>query len=578
MGQRHRGGRSRSASTLRPSTCCSTSRIPSSARRGARRRRGVPRRVEPGRTFGGLRLGRRPRRCRPRIPRASMSGSRRSTSCAGRSGSAVTPEGATRAGGRLRRASRRKDCPVTQPRRSAPDRRTRMTTLPRAPRVPRWRRTGIPPDAGVAGRRSTCPTTRAASACRPRRSRCCESGRGRIEVAPLPERLRRAAQAGARRSAGVKPEQIVTGCGSDDVLDSARAPRSRVRATTLASIAPTFPMPARFAQLNGLRVRETPVGPDGSFDPSALLLGDPAIVYPCSPNNPTGALLDGDAMDRVLAHAGGVVILDEAYAEFAGVSRTAAAPALGRVTRGAHDESKTFGLAGAARRLERRDTRRSCATWNFSRGPYSLNGARRARRGSRRAHATTWTGCARASPSRSRRARRSRQDCVRSGSTRCRRARELRVRAAAGRTGARRACCASAGLRRSRVHANLPDYGDALRIHSAPAAERDRALALLKGRSREGEASSTAARAACTFAHGARAHGRRTCRIRSDMTATDVFDAAGVGAFGPPPRGSPTRKRVPRTLAGGRRASPDLSRHAAAARPPATKARERHPA
>jgi histidinol-phosphate aminotransferase len=144
--------------------------------------------------------------------------------------------------------------------------------------------------------------------------------------------------------AGVDPEAIVTGCGSDDVLDSSIRAFGRPGAR-FAFLDPTFPMAPLFARLNSLEPRGVPLAADGRFDPDALLADDPAVVYLCSPNNPTGGRLDPDAVDRVIARAPGVVLLDEAYAEFAGLTRVADAPR----TRGllvTRTLSKAFGLAG----------------------------------------------------------------------------------------------------------------------------------------------------------------------------------------------------------------------------------------
>ncbi len=73
----------------------------------------------------------------------------------------------------------------------------------------------------------------------------------------------------------------------------------------------------------------------------------PDIVFLCSPNNPTGTALDPEVIDAVLEVAPGMVVVDEAYAEFSG--RPSALRLLARharlvVTR---TMSKAFALAGA---------------------------------------------------------------------------------------------------------------------------------------------------------------------------------------------------------------------------------------
>ncbi|MGX7675240.1 histidinol-phosphate transaminase [Plantactinospora sp. DSM 117369] len=74
----------------------------------------------------------------------------------------------------------------------------------------------------------------------------------------------------------------------------------------------------------------------------------PDLVFLCSPNNPTGTALDPAVLDAVLAEAPGMVVVDEAYAEFARPGTpTALALLPGHprlvVTR---TMSKAFGFAG----------------------------------------------------------------------------------------------------------------------------------------------------------------------------------------------------------------------------------------
>ncbi len=143
---------------------------------------------------------------------------------------------------------------------------------------------------------------------------------------------------------GVPPECIVTGCGSDDVLDSAfRAlvePGQRI-----ALPDPTFAMVPLFAAVNGIHARPVPLTPDGDVDAGGLLATGADITYLCSPNNPTGRSLSPAAVHHIVEHARGAVILDEAYAEFADHSFVPLACAHEHVlvTR---TLSKAFGMAG----------------------------------------------------------------------------------------------------------------------------------------------------------------------------------------------------------------------------------------
>jgi histidinol-phosphate aminotransferase len=138
--------------------------------------------------------------------------------------------------------------------------------------------------------------------------------------------------------------RVVTGCGSDDVIDSTMrafgSPGDRV-----AFAAPTFSMVPLFARLNGLIPAPVPLTQDFDLDAEQLVDIDAKITYLCAPNNPTATSPSRAAVEYVAAHAQGIVLLDEAYVEFA-------PEALIALTR-RHDRllvtrtfSKAFGLAG----------------------------------------------------------------------------------------------------------------------------------------------------------------------------------------------------------------------------------------
>ena len=144
---------------------------------------------------------------------------------------------------------------------------------------------------------------------------------------------------------GVRGEEIVAGCGSDGVIDAfLRAVTSP--GDTIAFAAPTFSMIPVFARLNGLVPMPVPLRADGAADIDALLATRARVIYVCSPNNPTGTVTSSTDIRRLVSHAPGVVLVDEAYAEFAnGHDWRSEAPAMERVliTR---TFSKAWGLAG----------------------------------------------------------------------------------------------------------------------------------------------------------------------------------------------------------------------------------------
>ncbi|WP_394841567.1 histidinol-phosphate aminotransferase family protein [Pendulispora brunnea] len=147
---------------------------------------------------------------------------------------------------------------------------------------------------------------------------------------------------------GVGTDEIVTGCGSDDVLDSA----IRAFAQPGGAIAypdPTFVMIPYCGQVNDLALRPVPLlGPERGWDvdADALLAQRACITYVCSPNNPTGTRASAEAIERIVAEAEGVVLLDEAYIEYCGGSFVRRAKDAGRLLV-IRTFSKAFGLAGA---------------------------------------------------------------------------------------------------------------------------------------------------------------------------------------------------------------------------------------
>lgn len=168
----------------------------------------------------------------------------------------------------------------------------------------------------------------------------------------------------------VDPSEIVTGCGSDDVLDSA------IRAVAepgdlLALPEPSFAMIPIFARMNALRPIGVPLLPNYDIDAEALLATGARIIYICSPNNPTGTPASDVAVRRVLREARGLVILDEAYAEFGGRGYLADGRRHGRLLV-VRTLSKAFGLAGL-RIGYATGTAALVAEVEKSRGPYKVN-------------------------------------------------------------------------------------------------------------------------------------------------------------------------------------------------------------
>ena len=122
-------------------------------------------------------------------------------------------------------------------------------------------------------------------------------------------------------SHGVRPSQVVLGCGSSEILRMA-ADAFLGAGKTLVLAVPTFDLIERFARFNGAEVIAVPLASDHSHDIeriSAKFDASTALVYICNPNNPTGTLTNRQALESLIRKlpAAAHVIVDEAYHDYA---------------------------------------------------------------------------------------------------------------------------------------------------------------------------------------------------------------------------------------------------------------------
>jgi histidinol-phosphate aminotransferase len=123
---------------------------------------------------------------------------------------------------------------------------------------------------------------------------------------------------------GAPPESILAGRGSDEAIDLLIRAFCRAGRDAVLVCPPTFGMYAVAARIQGADVITVPLRVDEGFalDERAVLercTPDVKIVFLCSPNNPTGNLLETPAILRIAGKLAGraVVVVDEAYIEFA---------------------------------------------------------------------------------------------------------------------------------------------------------------------------------------------------------------------------------------------------------------------
>ena len=119
---------------------------------------------------------------------------------------------------------------------------------------------------------------------------------------------------------GVPAENIFLGNGSDEAIDLPYRIFCEPGIDNVVAIAPTYGMYEVCADINNVEYR--PVLLDADYRITAdKLLGacdvHTKLMWICSPNNPTGNLIDREAIEKVLQMFQGIVIIDEAYSDFA---------------------------------------------------------------------------------------------------------------------------------------------------------------------------------------------------------------------------------------------------------------------
>lgn len=143
---------------------------------------------------------------------------------------------------------------------------------------------------------------------------------------------------------GVPAECVITGNGSDEIIDVLTKtflnPGDR-----LATVSPSFVMYRFFGVVNLGRFAAVPLRDGWRMDVDALLKTRANLTIVASPNNPTGNAFREKDLRRLVRDARGIVVLDEAYGDFCGQDWTRRAVKSSNLVV-LRTFSKSHGLAG----------------------------------------------------------------------------------------------------------------------------------------------------------------------------------------------------------------------------------------
>lgn len=140
-----------------------------------------------------------------------------------------------------------------------------------------------------------------------------------VEFHRYPDRRAQTLRAALADLHGTTPEEIFCANGSNEVLQTVCLTYGGP-GRSAAVFEPTYAMHAQIARVTGTAVVVGERGADFLLDldevDAVLARHRPDVTFVCSPNNPTGRAEPRDVVERVLALAPGVAVVDEAYGQF----------------------------------------------------------------------------------------------------------------------------------------------------------------------------------------------------------------------------------------------------------------------
>jgi len=116
------------------------------------------------------------------------------------------------------------------------------------------------------------------------------------------------------------PERIFLGNGSDEAIDLIIRAFCEPGKDSILITEPTYGMYGVCAGINGVSIKRTTLDTNFDLDLPAvnrLIDGSVKIIFLCSPNNPTGNLISKERIIQLMTTFNGIVVVDEAYIDFA---------------------------------------------------------------------------------------------------------------------------------------------------------------------------------------------------------------------------------------------------------------------
>lgn len=121
----------------------------------------------------------------------------------------------------------------------------------------------------------------------------------------------------------IDAKHIFLGNGSDEAIDLLFRAFCEPQLDNIVTISPSYGMYQVCADINNTPVKKVTLNEDFSLDPEKVLAAcddNTKIIFLCSPNNPSGNLLESKAIAEILNKFSGIVVVDEAYIDFSPIA------------------------------------------------------------------------------------------------------------------------------------------------------------------------------------------------------------------------------------------------------------------
>lgn len=119
---------------------------------------------------------------------------------------------------------------------------------------------------------------------------------------------------------GCRPSQIFLGNGSDEPIDLIIRLTCEPKEDSIIILPPTYGMYEVSANVNNIEIQKIPLTIDYQLDTEKIIASinlKTKLIFICSPNNPTGNLVDRKAIFEIIENfQQGIVVIDEAYNDF----------------------------------------------------------------------------------------------------------------------------------------------------------------------------------------------------------------------------------------------------------------------